>query len=140
MLWIIDVSYTNVTSHKRTYDQIYQIEHKLELFIANWSYSYNLKIVFATYQRMRANRTSWAGTCHLLCTPHTLCLCGIYHHFVQYLDTWFILNFATLTINLLWNAHILLCWASTTTAILSISVINIQLLSIFICFVGLQLM
>ena len=37
-------------------------KNKLELFIANWSYSYNLKRVFSTYQRMRVNRTSWAGT------------------------------------------------------------------------------
>ena len=28
----------------------------------NWSYSYDLKIDFATYQRMRANSKSWAGT------------------------------------------------------------------------------
>ena len=34
----------------------------MELFIANLSYSYDLKRVFATYQIMRANRTSWAGT------------------------------------------------------------------------------
>ena len=38
------------------------MKNKLELFIANWSYSYDLKRVFATYQRMRANRTTWAGT------------------------------------------------------------------------------
>ena len=38
------------------------LKNKLELFIVNWSYSYNLKIVFATYRRMRANRTYWAGT------------------------------------------------------------------------------
>ena len=30
------------------------------------SYSYDLKIDFATYQRMRANRTSWAGKSHVL--------------------------------------------------------------------------
>ena len=34
--------------------------------MANWSYSNNLKRVFTTYQRMRANRTSQAGTCHLV--------------------------------------------------------------------------
>ena len=39
-------------------------KYKLEFFNGNWSYSYNLKRVFATYQRMRANRTSWAGTSH----------------------------------------------------------------------------
>ena len=38
------------------------MKYKLELFNANWSYSYYLKIYFATYQRLRANRTSWAGT------------------------------------------------------------------------------
>ena len=37
-------------------------KYKLEFFNTNWSYSYDLKIDFATYQRMRANRTSWAGT------------------------------------------------------------------------------
>ena len=51
---------------KRTYNQVDMIKNKLELFIANWSYSYYLKIVFATYQRMRANRTYWDGTRHLL--------------------------------------------------------------------------
>ena len=52
-------------NYERTYDQIDLIGKKLELFIANWSYSYDLKIVFATYQRMRANSTSWAGTRHI---------------------------------------------------------------------------
>ena len=47
---------------KRMYDQIDRIENKLDLFIANWSYSYNKKIVFGTYQRMRAKGASWAGT------------------------------------------------------------------------------
>ena len=28
----------------------------------NWSYSYDLKIDFATYQRMRTNSLSWAET------------------------------------------------------------------------------
>ena len=51
-------------NYKRMYDQIDQIENKLELFIANWSYSYYLKRVFVTYQRMRANRKSLAGTRH----------------------------------------------------------------------------
>ena len=37
-------------------------KYKLEFFIANWSYSYDLKIYFATYQRMRANIPSWAVT------------------------------------------------------------------------------
>ena len=37
-------------------------KNKLELLIANWSHSYDLKRVFATYQRMIANRTSWSGT------------------------------------------------------------------------------
>ena len=62
-------------NYKRMYDQIDQIEkNKLELFIANWSYSYDLKRVFATYQRMRANRTYWAGTRPMwlkLCTEGT---------------------------------------------------------------------
>ena len=39
-------------------------KNKLELLIVNCSYSYDPKIVFAAYQRMRANRTSWAGTSH----------------------------------------------------------------------------
>ena len=37
-------------------------KNKLDIFIANWSYSYEPKRVFTTYQRMRANRTFWAGT------------------------------------------------------------------------------
>ena len=41
-------------------------KNKLELFIANWSYSYDLKIDFATYQIMRANSPSWDGTSHQL--------------------------------------------------------------------------
>ena len=49
-------------NYKRTCDQIDQIEKELELFIANWSYSYDLKRDFATYQRMRVNSPSWAGT------------------------------------------------------------------------------
>ena len=49
-------------NYKHTYDQIDQIENKLELFIENWSYSYYLKRDFDTYQRMRANIPSWAGT------------------------------------------------------------------------------
>ena len=56
-----------LTNYKRTYNQIGLIENKLELFIANWSYSYDIKIVFATYQRMRANRTSQAETRHSAC-------------------------------------------------------------------------
>ena len=52
-------------NYKRTYDQINMIKKK-ELFIVNWSYSYDQQRVFATYQRMRANRTSWAGTLHQL--------------------------------------------------------------------------
>ena len=50
-------------NHKQTYDQIDLIEkNKLQLFIANWSYSYDLKRDFDTYQRMRANSPSWTGT------------------------------------------------------------------------------
>ena len=49
-------------NYKRTYDQIDLIENKLELFIVNWSYSYDLKRVFATYQIMRAKRPSWDRT------------------------------------------------------------------------------
>ena len=30
-----------LTNIKRTYDQIYLIKNKLELFILNWSYSYD---------------------------------------------------------------------------------------------------
>ena len=52
-------------NYKRTYDQINQIENKLELFIGNWSCSYDLKMVFTTYRRMRANRSSWSGTRHI---------------------------------------------------------------------------
>ena len=37
-------------------------KYKLEFFNVNWSYSYDLKIDFAKYQIMRANRKSWAGT------------------------------------------------------------------------------
>ena len=51
-------------NYKRTYDQIDMIKNELDLFIANWFYSYNLKRVFAKYQRMRANRKSWSGTRH----------------------------------------------------------------------------
>ena len=43
-------------NYKRTYDHIDLIRGKSELFIENWSYSYGLKRVFATYQRMRLNR------------------------------------------------------------------------------------
>ena len=50
-----------LTINARTIRSI-RSKNKLELFIVNWSYSYDLKRVFATYQRMRANRTSWAGT------------------------------------------------------------------------------
>ena len=56
-----------LTNYKRTYNQIGLIENKLELFIANWSYSYDLKIVFATYQIMGVNSKSWDGTCHINC-------------------------------------------------------------------------
>ena len=38
---------------KRKYNQIDLIENKLELFIENWSYSYEKLMAFATYQRMR---------------------------------------------------------------------------------------
>ena len=41
-------------NYKHTYDQIDLIKI--------WSYSYDLKIDFATYQIMRANSPSWAGT------------------------------------------------------------------------------
>ena len=46
---------------KRKYNQIDLIENKLELFIANWSYSYEKLMVFATYQIMRAKGASWDG-------------------------------------------------------------------------------
>ena len=51
---------------KRKYNQIDLIENKLELFIANWSYSYEKLMVFATYQIMRAKEASWAGPSLLL--------------------------------------------------------------------------
>ena len=51
-------------NYKHTYDQIDLIKNKLELFNANWSYSYDLKRDFDTYQIMRANIPSWAGTRH----------------------------------------------------------------------------
>ena len=38
-------------------------KNKLEIFIANWSYSYDKYIVFTKYQRMRSKITSWSGTC-----------------------------------------------------------------------------
>ena len=37
-------------------------KNKFELFIENWSYSYDQYRVFDTYQRMRANIPPWAGT------------------------------------------------------------------------------
>ena len=37
-------------------------QYKLEFFNGNWSYSNDRKRVFATYQRMRSNSPSWAGT------------------------------------------------------------------------------
>ena len=39
-------------------------KNKFELFIENWSYSYDQYRVFVTYHRMRANSPSWAGTRH----------------------------------------------------------------------------
>ena len=51
-----------IPNYKHRYDHIYLIKNKLEFFNANWSYSYDLKIYFATYQIMRANSPSWAGT------------------------------------------------------------------------------
>ena len=51
-----------IPNYKHRYNQIDQIENKLEFFNVNWSYSYDPKIDFATYQRMIANRTSWDGT------------------------------------------------------------------------------
>ena len=37
-------------------------KNKFELFIENWSYSYDKYMIFGTYQRMRAQGKSWAGT------------------------------------------------------------------------------
>ena len=59
------LEYCYLTINARTIISI-RSKNKLELFIVNWSYSYNLKRAFATYQRMRANRTSWARTRHFL--------------------------------------------------------------------------
>ena len=41
-------------------------KNKLELFIMNWSYSYDKKMNFATYQRMRAKGASWDGPSQIL--------------------------------------------------------------------------
>ena len=41
------------------------MKNKFEHFIENWSYSYNKEMVFDTYQRMRVEGKSWAGTSHM---------------------------------------------------------------------------
>ena len=55
------IVYCYLTINARTIRSI-RSKNKLEIFITNWSYSYDLKRVFATYQRMRANMTYWAIT------------------------------------------------------------------------------
>ena len=48
--------------YKRTYDHIYQIEKYIRALYRKLVLFLQSKIVFATYQRMRANMKSWAGT------------------------------------------------------------------------------
>ena len=52
-------------SYKRTYDQINQIEKQIRTLYRELVLFLRSKIVFATYQRMRASRKSWAGTRHV---------------------------------------------------------------------------
>ena len=42
-----------IPKYKPTYDQSDQIENKFELFIENWSYSYDKSMIFDTYHIMR---------------------------------------------------------------------------------------
>ena len=55
------IQYCYLTINTRTIRSI-RSKYKLYLFNANWSYSYDLKIDFTTYQRMRVNSLSWDGT------------------------------------------------------------------------------
>ena len=48
-----------------SYSRSIWLKNKLELFIENWSYSYDKWMFFATYYRMRAKGSSWAGTSHM---------------------------------------------------------------------------
>ena len=50
--------------YKRTYDHIYQIEKYIRALYRKLVLFLQSKIFFATYQRMRANMKSWAGTSH----------------------------------------------------------------------------
>ena len=49
---IFDITY--ITKKK-------QVENTCEVYITNWYYSYKVGIVFAMYQRIRSEGTSWDG-------------------------------------------------------------------------------
>ena len=82
-------------------------KYKLELFNGNWSYSYDLKKVFDTYQRMRASRTSWAGTSHkrlasllAIFMPYGLKVCDIWYLDIIELNTipyWYSIDYDCIT-------------------------------------------
>ena len=77
------LQYCYLTISARTIRSIWP-KNKLEIFIANWSYYYNLKRVFATKQRMRANRTSWAGTRHNIYCCLACLIFWVCFYFVQF--------------------------------------------------------